>query len=223
MLSAELEYFQYPQDIGNQTSKDHLFFCYYNNLGLGLSDYTTNDLEAYILYSIETYNNTALDPTKPIDNCNFLIKYLNRTSSPIILNQTFTPSDYNVLGAKYFFKMKVGDCVSADITCKYESYANLTHPYLDIPATMQLVTPTKECKACQMAEWSNAYRKIEIAQHLNSNRVSIVDYIYKLIMLNFEFLLALWWIFLILMIFVAIGLIFILAYWLYLYLRKVGK
>ena len=119
--------------------------------------------------------------------------------------------------------MKLQDCASADIICKYSIYANITHPSLTIPAEIQLISPTEECKACQYYEWSVRYRSVEKAQDLNAKRVSIVEYTKQLFLLNYEMWLAIFWVFLILMIFVGIGMIFIIVWWLYLYLKAVAK
>ena len=88
---------------------------------------------------------------------------------------------------------------------------------------MQLVTPTWECKACQLYEYSVQQKDITKAQVIGNNVVTISDYIKKLFVLNFEIWLMLFWIFLILMILVGVGLIFFGVFWVYSYLRKLTK
>jgi hypothetical protein len=227
MLSAEIEYWQTIEDIGNQSVKNHIFYCNYDNLGLeNLSSFISgNDyFETYILYNIYPKTFNLANPSFAVDNCNIAIKQItNLNGTSVLLNETYDENSFDVSNGKYFLRMKPQDCATADIICEYVSYANLTHPFLIQPAEMQLVTPTKECKACQYYEWTQTYRSVEKAQYLNAKRTGIMGYIKSLFFLNFEMWLAFFWIFLILMIFVAVGMIFVILWWLYYYIKAVAK
>jgi len=227
MVTAEIEYWQTIEDIGNQSVKNHLFYCNYDNTGIeNLSSFISgNDyLETYILYNLYPNTFNLANPSFAVDNCNIVIKQItNLNGTSVLLNETYTGSSFDISNGKYFLRMKPQDCGSADIVCEYNYYANLTHPILTIPAEMQLVTPTQECKSCQYYEWIQTYRSVEKAQYLNSIRTDIMGYIKQLFLLNFEMWLAFFWIFLILMIFVGIGMIFVVLWWLYYYLKAVAK
>jgi len=228
MISAQVEYFQTLEDKGNNTILNHIFYCYYNNVGFqpNISNYVSgsNFLETYIYYNVYIQKWNTANPSYKIDWCNLAIKQSTGLSNPSVLfNITYTLSDFDVLGAKYFLKMNEQDCVSADQLCKYSVYVNISHPFLQIPADMQLVSPTWECKACQYYEWSLQDRMINKSKTLNLNMVQTSGYIKQIIFLNYEIMLAFFWIFLILVLVSSIGFIFIALYWLYLYLRGVGK
>ena len=72
-------------------------------------------------------------------------------------------------------------------------------------------------------EWSVLEKDILKADTIGDNVVTISDYIKRLFLLNFEIFLALFWIFLILMVFGAISLIFLGVYWIFALLKGVMK
>lgn len=228
IVSGELEYWQSRNDYGNGTINNHLAVSY-SKSGLDIlgetGDYVSakNKFETYLWYNMNIQSWNEANPDYQIEYCNFVVKYIGHlTSSPVILlNQTYTDADADISHDRYFVRLDDGDTMIADITC----YMNNTdfHEIDMQPMDMQLVTPTWECKECQYYEWSVQQRDITKAQVIGGNVVTIADYIKKLFILNFEIWLMLFWTFLILMIFVAIGLIFLAVYWFYVYLRKLAK
>ena len=94
---------------------------------------------------------------------------------------------------------------------------------LDMPFQQQIVMPTWECKACQYYEWSLVEINIEKAKIIGENVVDTSKYIKKLFMLNFEILLALFWVLIILLLFAVIGMVFSGIYWIYIYLRSLVR
>jgi hypothetical protein len=92
-----------------------------------------------------------------------------------------------------------------------------------MPMEMQMVTPTNQCKSCQYYEWTKQETSISKTRVIGDYVVSVSNYIQKIILLNFEILLALFWISLILVLFIVIGLIFVPIIWLYTYLMRVMK
>ena len=230
--SAELEFWQQKNDYGNGTINNHLAVSY-SKTGLAVlgetGDYITgsNKFELYLWWNsyIKSWNDAVrrANENYTIDYCNFRVQYIGHlaTSPSILLNKNYTEADADVSYDKYFVTLSDGDTMIADITC----YSNDTN-YNDIslqPMDMQLVTPTWECKACQLYEYSVQQKDITKAQVIGNNVVTISDYIKKLFVLNFEIWLMLFWIFLILMILVGVGLIFFGVFWVYSYLRKLTK
>jgi hypothetical protein len=232
LAKGELEYWQQKNDYGNGTINNHLAVSY-SKSGLAVigetGDYITgsNKLQVYLWWNsyIKSWN-IAVRKTNEnytIKYCNFKVQYIGHlaTSPSILLNQNYTEADADVSHDKYFVTLSDGDTMLADITC----YSNDTS-YSDVslqPMDMQLVTPTGECKTCQLYEWSVQQRDISKAKSIGDNVVTIANYIKQLFMLNFEIWLMLFWVFLILMVFVGIGLIFLGAYWFYVYLKKLTK
>jgi hypothetical protein len=246
-VNAMIEYWQQKSDMGNGTIKNHLVVFYSktpmqfsttpkNTLLCNLfkifcvsetgiiEDYVSgnNPYEVYLWYNIYVQKWNIANPNYKVNRCDWNIRFWGHleNSTTTFINQSYTQADNDVMNAKYFMRLSDGDGMIATQICYFQ---NQNYHELDIPAEMQLVTPSWECKACQFYEWSLLERDIEKAKSIGDNVVTISDYIKKLILLNFEILLALFWIFLILMIFVAIGLIFVGIYWLFLYLKNITR
>jgi hypothetical protein len=219
LVSAEVEYFQYKSYKGNNLFLDHLFFCYQG----GTDNYVSGGhfFEAYIQYNIFVQKFNAENPSEPINNCNLVLKQSSGGNLSIIVNRTYTNASYDAMNEKYFFTLSDGDCVMAQIYCRFEPYVNASGFKLDTSETMQLVTPTWECKACQKYEWTAEEQNSIKAESLGDYVIVVSDYIKKLFMLNYEIVLALFWIFLIFMLLAGVGLIFMGVYYLYLYLSHI--
>jgi hypothetical protein len=223
-VSGELEFWEQKSNMGNGTIQNHLTL-FYSKSGLGIGDdYVSgnNPFEVYLLYNIYPQSWNSYNPNFKVTKCEFIIRFLGHLQNNIttILNETYTPLDNDIMKAKYFIKLNDGDSFIADEICYFEN-KNFTE--LLMPSEMQLVTPSWECKSCQYYEWSLQERDILKAKAIGDNVVTISGYIKKLFLLNFEIWLALFWFFLILMIFTAVGLIFIGVYWLFLYMKKLTK
>jgi hypothetical protein len=227
LINAGTQFYMVKNDLGNKTIQNRMTICYDKSFQAVLTDirdYTTgnNFYQTYILYNLYVNKWNTDNPNYIIDYCNMTIKQSTRqTNYSTIFNKYVTNNDFDLFNAKYFLLMADGDCVIVEQNCRYNS--NYSQSNLDIPAYMQLVTPTWECKDCQYYEWTLTQRDIAKAELLNNNKLSISDFMKKLILINFEILLILFWTFMILMIFVAIGFIFMGIYWLFLYLRGVAK
>lgn len=223
LASAYVEYFQQKSDLGNGTIKDHLFVLYNKDAGL-TDDHVSGDnpYEFYIWYSVypKTWN---------LANLNYSVSYCewkitksagvgNTPSIPVDIN--YTELDGDVMNSKYFVQLYDGDSIGADVTCRFE---NSSYNQLYLPASLQIVTPSWECKACQKYEWSLVEREIDKAKSLGDNVARVFTYIKKLFLLNFEIWLAFFWFFIIAMLFVAVGFIFMGAYFLYRFLERKMK
>jgi hypothetical protein len=223
-VSAEIQFFQEKNNLGNGTIQNHISLVYSRG-GFGVADnYVTgnNPYEVYLLYNVyvKKFNND--NPNFRLNYCNLTIKFWGRmeNTTSIVLDKSYIGTDDDVFNAKYFMKLNDGDGMIADEVC---SFQNKSYDELDIPAEMQIVTPSWECKSCQMYEWSVQQKDITKADSIGDNVVSVSNYIKNLFMLNFEIWLALFWFFLIMLIFVSIGFIFVVGYWIYLYLRRIGR
>jgi len=246
-VSGMLEYWQDKTDMGNGTIQNHLvafytknavqisttpensFLCTWfhifcvSNTGV-IEDYVSgnNPYEVYLLYNIYVKKWNTNNPNYKVSSCDWIVKFWGHleNSTTIVVNQTYTEADPDVMFVKYFMQLNDGDGLIADQICHFR---NPDFTDLDLPADMQLVTPSWECKACQSYEWSLVERDVLKAKAIGDNVVTISEYIKKLFLLNFEIWLALFWFLLILLIFISIGFIFIIAWWLYLYMKSVVK
>lgn len=223
-VSAEIQYFQQKSNIENGTIKNHLTIVYSKGeMGLA-DDYVSgnNPYEVYLWYNFYPQKWNIDNPNYRVDYCNFQIRFWGKmeNTTTLIFNQNYTSEDTDVFNLKYFIKLYNGDGMIADQFCYFE---NKSYTGLDFPAEMQLVTPTWECKSCQYYEWVVQQQDVVKVKSIGDNIVSISGYIKKLFLLNFEIWLALFWIFLIFMIFIALGLIFMMINFFYLYIKRLAR
>jgi hypothetical protein len=224
LVSSETQFWQIKDFRGNGAIQNRLVYIYSKG-GFGIqNDYVIgNDpFEAYLQYDIypQTFNRD--NPNFKVKVCNLKIQVDRRLESGnnTVFDQNYTDSDSDIRHAQYFFQLYDGDQVIATQTCYYQ---NQNFHELVLPAEMLMVSPTSECKACQYYLWTKQEADISKTQTIGNNVVTISEYVRKLVILNFEIILALFWIFLILMLFVSVGLIFVLVYWLFLYLNRLAK
>lgn len=218
--SALVQFWQRKSDKGNGTIQDWLVVCYTKNQ----DDYIKSNsaFEGYVWYDVyvQKWNND--NPAYQFEYCNLTIEQSTATTNySKIYNITYTENDNDIFNGQYFVQLPDKSCATAYARCKYEPTAN--HSGLDMPVNLNFVTPSWECKACQFYSWSLIEKDIIKAKKIGDNVVQVSSYIKKLFLLNFEIWLALFWLFLIIMIFVAVGIIFLLVYWLFLYLKNIIK
>jgi len=221
-VSAELNYWQTKWEgdgvgdlpVGN--TKIHSVVTYYadeNNFVTG-----GDKFEFYFWYDIyiETWN--EVNPDFSVDWCNLTIRQYPSLSnvSAFTYSKLFT-DNYN--NAKYFLRLDDGDVAYADIECHFNS----TNHSLYVPATLQVVTPTWECQACQFYEWTLLERNIVKAEEVGDNIVDTIGSMKNVMTLNFEIWLALFWIVLIVVAVHSTGLLFIGIIWLFAYMKNLIK
>lgn len=225
LVTSESSFWQTRENIGNGTIKNHLVVQYSKD-GFGIAkDYVSgnNPYEVYLWYNFYVNKWNTDNPNHKITYCEWLIRYsssIENSTTIILVNQNFTQDDADLFNAKYFVRMYHNDYLYADQICHFQ---NNTYIDLYIPAEMQIVTPSWECKECQYYEWNVVEKDIIKAKDIGGKVVVASDYIKKLFLLNFEIWLAMFWFSLIIMVFIGVGLIFIIIYFLYLYLRRVIK
>lgn len=191
---------------------------------LDVNDAITDDdlLEVTIYYSMYPKTWNTQNPEYYIDNCTFTINYFENklNESYVYYNETIFAEDSDVLGDKYFVRLKQKDGISVFLDCSFE---NETQRIIDTPTELNIILPTWECKACQYYEWSKLQRDIAKSETIGSNTVTIWGYIKELISINFEIILAGFWLFLIIVALMGSGLIFIGIYYMYVFLRRIAK
>jgi hypothetical protein len=177
--------------------------------------------EADIQYSMYPQTWNSLNPDMKVQFCNLSIKIYptHSNNATNVFSRLLTYNDTDILNGHYFVRLNDGDFVSSDIDCKYY----LTTSIIDIPADFFVNTPTWECKACQYHNWLVQEQQVQQAKTMGSNIIIVFTYIKGLFSINFEFVIFAFWIAMILLIFVAVGLIFFGVYWLYSYMRRLAQ
>jgi hypothetical protein len=191
--------------------------------------------QAYIQYGLQPISEwNAENPSSPIDYCTILVKEyhytrrfagdtLNLTDAPVstyTLNRTFTDADTSVTKDEYKFFISLNKFDFADIyfNCHFiDDISILT------PVSLKIVSPTKNCLACQ---YYNSY-KASFDEIINDAIQDYTDAILtnskNLLGWNIELWITLFWISLIAILFLVIGIIFLMIYWVYLYIKNLGK
>ncbi len=227
LVDAEIQFFQQklvnrnPSASGNpnesltNTTTIHAFLDFKKET----NDFIKGDapLEFYIQFdiTIDTWN--AVNPDFSVDTCNFTTRTFSGIQNATLdFNQVFTGDNIN---DKHFVRLKSGELWVADIDCHF----NGKNTSLQIPANMQIVTPTFECKACQFFKWTQVEADIIKAESIGNNVVDVTNIIKEFIRLNFEILLTLFWIVLIVIAVHSTGLLFLGMIWMLGYLKSFTK
>lgn len=200
---------------GNKTTRIHMV-ANYDPLS---EDFIKggNPLSVYILYNalIDTWNNENLN--YKVNYCTFTVKKF-----PHLSNNSVTLTDTNLTGdtvnSKFFVSLEKTDFLTADMRCVFAG--NRT---IETPADMTLVSPTFECKACQEFEAVQTEIASVKARSINSFNVDNINTIKNIVGLNFEFLIIMFWILVIVLLLGGIGMIFLGAYWLYMLVARMLK
>lgn len=183
-------------------------------------DYITGDnpLQFYIYYNamIKSWNEN--NPSYYVNECNLTARawHISEENPYYTLTKSWD-STQDYANAKEFFFLENGDTIYIDMVCYFE---NATPSNYKMPTSMQLITPTWKCKACQYYDWAIVEKTIMKAEDVSSKTTSVVTFIKKVVFLNFEMWIILFWIFMILLLIMAISFIFMGIYWVFLYIKR---
>lgn len=224
LVSSELAFFQIKQDLGNGTIRNYLYGNYDKVLSQVSNDYVkgNNPYEIDLNYRAYLKSWNIANPNNSVSYCNFQISLNGQLDNVtrVIYQENFSANNPDINNKDYFLRLSGDDFFSAEQKCYF---TNQSYSYLYMPVEMQLYTPSWECKACQYYKWSLLQKDVIKADSLNSKVTRVFGYIKEIVLLNFEILLSLFWIFLIMMIFVSISFIFLGVYYLYLYIKEMSK
>jgi hypothetical protein len=220
---SEIQFYQVMQDRGNGTIRNRLSLLY-TKPSLFADDYVLGNspFETYLKYSINVQSHNRESPDFNVSYCNQKIwvwKHL-QSNMTLVFEKNYTSADSDINNAQYFFQLYDGDQAFAQQDCYF---INTSFKVLQIPVDMQMVQPTSECKSCQFYLWSKLEADVSKAGIVGNNVVTISSYVQKLVLLNFEIVVVLFWIALILLLFIAVGFIFVGVYWTFLYMWRLSK
>jgi hypothetical protein len=198
-------------------------FWFYGSYG-GSKDIIADDnlLEVEIDYSMypKTWNEKNIN--YEIENCTLTINYFENKAnqSYVFYNRTIDKTMSDIMNDKYFVRLNQKDGISVFMDCYF---VNTSSRILSTPTELDIKLPTYECKSCLYYNWAVQQRSIEKARVVGNNAVTIWDYIKEIITLNFEIILALFWLLIMIIFLGAIGLIFLGIYWAVLWLRHLAR
>lgn len=219
MISIDaVSYQQVKQDRGNNTIRNFAFIFNGND---GTPNYISNGkpLELQVKYRtyIKTWNNANYNNT--VSYCNLKIAQLYHTvnSSTILFNQNFTG---DISDSLYFLQLADRDGAEIYLECYFTNNAPAT---LEIPADFSIISTSWECKSCQRFIWSQVEKQIAVADNVQAKTSNVFGYITKLFLLNYEIVIFGFWILMILLLLLTVGLIFSGMAFLYKYVERIAK
>lgn len=196
-----------------------------------VKDYIRNGRPSEIGLSYASYIkdwNTQF-PDNTVSICQLQIRKLNEIqnimtlplSQGVLLEKNFTENtdteDY------YIVKLYNGDYFYSTFLCLYNNLSNINNTGMMMPISLYAYTPTHNCKACQYSEFSRHISDVEKKDKFEGYSYNVKNYISGLIDISFAIFLYSFWIFLIIMLFFIISMLFWSGYWLYFYIRSLGK
>lgn len=182
-------------------------------------DYITGNepLQFYVYYNAMLKSWNENNPNYYVNNCTLTsrIWHSGENNSYYSTLQIFDDVDY--ANAKEFYFLYNGDTIFVDMNCYFNSTAPSSS---QMPTSMQIITPTWRCKACQYYDWAITEKTILKAGNVSDKTTQVIGFIREIIFLNFEMWIILFWILVILLFFISIGLIFAGLYWVFMYMRN---
>lgn len=190
----------------------------------GVKDVITGGtpLEVKLYYSLYPTRWNERNPTHKITNCSLSVFYNPHlaNSSDLIYEETIFAGEPDVMAKSYFVMLNQKDFITSIVDCYFEDENKTT---IITPTEFFAYFPTYECKSCQYYQWLTTNREVEKAQTIGGYTTEIWGFIGELVELNFEFILVVFWILLILTLCMGTGLIFIGMYYVYTYLRQLAR
>lgn len=221
VLKYSFHFFQFQKHYLNQTANpnqilDRIVATYDKNQ----LDYITGNepLQFYVYYNAMLKSWNLDNPNYYVNNCT-----LNSRIWHIGENDTYYDTtlifnyDVDYANAKEFYFLSDGDTIFIDMKCYFNSTAPSSS---QMPTSMQITTPTWKCKACQYYNWAITEKTIMKAGDVSDKTTQVMTFIKQIIFLNFEMWVILFWILIILLFFISIGLIFAGVYWVFMYMKN---
>lgn len=178
--------------------------------------------ESYVWYRSypDTWNEANLNAQ--VKYCNLKILYSKDNGDTLLtlFDQNFTTT---VEDGKFFVKLFPTEAYYVRATCEYVSNLARNNSDLSLPIDFSIVEPTNECVACQYYNWASDQVKLDKAVTLSDYTTTNLGYITGLFGIFYEFLIMAFWVIMIILVMLAVGLIFYSIWWLYSYLVKHTK
>lgn len=219
--SASINFFQQNRYslLDNVTTSKFTSIVYLQDVLLLDKIKDNRPFEFYVQYYSFFNDWNLANANNKIKYCTFIVNYIPQPSnqSKQILNLNITD---NLETSQYFVRLNNLEASYIDLSCVFESASGRV---LDLPIDYSIVMPTWECKACQYYDWSKTEATLIKATSINDFVKEDVEYIKNLLILNYNNIIILFWIFLILALLSALVLVFAIFQWIYLYIKRLGK
>jgi hypothetical protein len=218
---------------GSSFSVYQTTLCFFNwcyDANVDFSDFVPmgTPLQFYIQYGLTPIAdwNTANENTT-IDYCTILIKeshFTRLNNGSLIsniqytLNKTFTALDTTATPNQYreFVSLQRGDYAEIYADCHFTG----SQQTIGIPLQFNIVTPTKNCKACQYLDTYKKNLDNYIGDILTGYSETLKDYMRQIISLNVEIWNIIFFVIQIVLLLFVVGIIFLGIYWFYLFIRE---
>jgi hypothetical protein len=178
--------------------------------------------ESYVWYQTypDTWNEANIG--SEVKYCNLKVLYSKDNGNTLLTltDQNFTES---LEGGKYFVRLYPTEAYYVRATCEFVSNQARNNSDLSMPIEFSIVEPTIECVSCQYYNWATDQIKINKAITLAGYTTTNLGYIKGLFAIFYEFLIMAFWVLMIILVMLAVGLIFYAIFWLYSYLTKHTK
>ena len=200
------------------------------------SDYDTikagNPYQFYVWYHGNLADWNEVNLNNSVDYCSLKIQIskgvslLNRSlttntnSTPYtIFQENFTE---NIQDGKYFVNLFPQDSAYIYLDCYYENPQERPNRFI-MPMDYSVVAPTYECKACQYFEWATDQVTLNKAKTLGGYTTDNLTYMLRFFNMFYEILVIGFWILLILLVILAMGILFFGIYWIFKLMYKYMK
>lgn len=164
-----------------------------------------------------------------VDWCNWTIKHTkNRYSSLGNHENASTEITNNYYSSNsssselLYFELKDKDSLVSDVVCHYNDSNNL---YQDNVLIGKVTTffPAFECDECEEFTLEELSNEVERLDQTIEDEVEVYDNIQTAIGWNFEIWLILFWIFKLIVVFIALSMVFAVVYYMYMLVRNVER
>jgi len=215
----------FTYQMGNDVTRNYGEISYQ----MGIDNYLTSKklpLQLYISYGLDPigdWNNQH--PENQIDWCAFQVRevhnYYNKKGIAINqtttwYNTTFTAENDTVTkdSFRHFIEFNEQDRAYISFDCHF-----IGTQIIQTPITLSISSPTWECKACQNYNYYKAHLDEVIGEGIDADTTQLEANIKDFVKLNVNLWLIGFWIIKIIFVVGVIGLIFIIMWWVYIFIR----
>lgn len=234
---------QQPLNLGGSTGtqifeyqrflSDNVTIQKYSSITYSPSDYDTikagSPLQFYVWYhgdiadwNATNVNNTVrycslrIDVSKGVSLLNVNQVVQNDSLSHTIFQENFTDNFQN---RKFFVDLYPLDSAYIYTDCKFSTPSQRPNRFI-MPMDVSIVTPTQECVACQYYGWASDQVASNKARTMGEYTTDNLGRIGAFVIKFYELLVVAFWVLMILLVVLAVGLIFFGMYWLIKYMAK---
>jgi hypothetical protein len=196
------------------------------------------DIPVYFNYVVEPLPLNLSNSHGVVDWCNFTITHAHNIYGTTfvafqgffggeLLNTTIETQSYyfdnnSLNSGAILINMRDKDSISAKMKCHY-SDSNYLYDESILAGRFTTFMPSYECEGCTQYTLQDLSNQVEQQDNITANELAIYNNIQTAVSWNFQIWLIVSWILKIGFIFLGIALIFLGAYWFYLFLQNIAR